>query len=745
MKRKLKKYNVGGNIGFKPPKFTDEERYLLERESRNARINPSEATQVKAYSGDTSVNTNFDVDFKKQQYKVDPLGLASGVLKGTNMTVGAIADFVNNSRNRTAENKQYYASLRDTEESDFVQNDIPMYTKYGGGIPREKALKILRDGKANGQPLSKKQKRFFAAMAFKKAMEGLDVSEAPMDMWGIMQEGGDVPEVMGLPDGMEDQAWIEAEAGEVYKQPDGQVLKISDDGDRHEDGGEYINNVEKVLEDTSTSRRDKRSRSLAITPDKMMAMFGIEVDKNLSHSEALETVSADIENKTKGIKSKLAKVLKSLDNNPNNKYAKNSLEFNVKELSKYPSKEEVFDALFNHQESLKEEMNMKQAKYGIALPKAQDGLEVLYKKANSSSATKADIEAFQKAFNSDERTKDYAKQLVSTRGSITKYGQAKGYKQDDVRQNEDGLLGETTSKYFDYFNQINKAEPVITGRNVNINMPTALTKGATNITPAAQVTEDESVDNVQQGPTPTQYSEFNEPLRWTDIMAPAAAYLSADRIPAKYNPAQFKKVDARLENVLPYLQQGQRDFNAITSMVDNSGSGQANLANVFAQKYTVDNQTRATVNDRNIQRQSAADMYNAQVADKQSVADQQARASFEQQQLLGTEAQRQQKLRSLDEMLQRVNLNRKQNREGNLLMKLFPNFDSYGNYNGNKRYFSTAGNTSTGVKGTGTNAAAQEERMRQLGIIFSQMKPAERQRLLQEYGRNDRADNRPTK
>lgn len=525
--------------------------------------------------------------------------------------------------------------------------------------------------------------------------------------FGTWQEGGEIPEVEGLPDGMEHQAWIEAEAGEVYQQPDGQILKIDEDGDRHEDGGELITNVERVLEDTSTTRRDKKSKALAITPDKMKAMFGMEVDKNLSHSEALEVVSKKLDKDTSKIKSKLNKVLKALDTMPSNKYAQNSLEFNTMELSKYPSKEEVFDMLFEHQESLKQERDMKQAKYGIQLPKAQDGLELLYQKAKTPGAKKADIEAFQKAFHADSRTKSFAQNLIDSRKNITSYGKKMGYGKGNLKMNEDGLLGETTTSYFDYFkNNVAAPAPVAApaAQPAPVEAPAApavdpmagidyglWTGGdeAPAATTSTTTTKEVKKDEEEEPLNATQYSDFNEPLSWTDIASPSAAYLSADRMPARYNPAKFSKVTARMENVLPYLQQGQRDFNAITAMVDNSGSGQANLANVFAQKYAVDNQTRGAVTDRNLQRQSQADMYNAQVSDKQSVADQQARAVFEQQQLLGMEAQRKQKLQSLDEIMKRVNLNKKQNREGDLLMKLFPNFDSYGNYNQNRRYLSS--------------------------------------------------------
>lgn len=751
MKKKCKKYQVGG-IGKPKPYILDEEgQYLANKFARDARVGRKEGDQEPLlFFKKNEIDRSFlDEKIMQTGYEDPGFGLASDILKGVNFGVGAIADVINNAKNIKQERERYFSSFERINDPSFIQNDLPIYTKFGGGFPRDKALKILRDKEVNGKPLTDKQRKFFAVMAFskKKAEYGIDTTKTKTDStayWlakdleainkgvkmapysgpGLDREqylkhidaigyqstqapqakdssknrqttstkyvikklgvGGDVEEVEGLPKEMHDQAWIEAEAGEVYKQPDGQVLKIDEDGDRHEDGGEMITNVERVLEDTSTTRKDKISKSLVVTPQDMKNMFGVVVKGNLSHSEALEVANAQVEKQTSKVKGKLKKALEALEVMPSNKYTKNSLELNTIELSKYPSKEDMFDTLFEHQESLKEEQNMKQAKYGISLPMAEDGLEILYKKANTIGASKNDILAFQKAFHSDPRTKKYAENLVANRGNITTFGKKNKYSQTDIRQNEDGLMGRTTEQYFKYFNDLKKAETIPTKRNIGPGtVPDILSRGYTTIDPSIEGNIEEDVQQPFKG---TQYSDFNEPLNATDLLAPALAFLSADRIPANYNPSSFKKVDPRLENVLPYLQQGQRDFNSISAQLDNSGSGQANAVNLFAQKYATDVNTMATVADRNLQRQSTADMYNAQVSDKQSVADQQSRAIFETQQLAGIEAQRQQKLRSLDEIFQRVNLNRKQNREGDLLMKLFPNFDSRGNYNGNQRY-----------------------------------------------------------
>ena len=742
-----------------------------------------------------------NVNFNEQ------LGIASDILKGTNFAVGTFADIFNDASNTEKERKKYISTLQTVKDPSFVQNDLPVYTKFGGGgFPRDVAFKILRDKKVGGKPLTDKQRKFFATMAFakKKAMYGEDTSDdlEMMQNGGIperyksmgfskvdtpkrtpsaakshavvikdgdayklirfgqqgvsgspkkegesesykarresfkarhskniakgktsaaywankvkWQDGGQVPEVDGLPENRKYMATIEAEAGEVYKQPDGQVLKISEDGDRHEEGGEMIANVEKVLEDTSTSRKDKKSKSLIVTPEAMEDMFGVVVNKNLSHSEALEAATKELNKKTSKIEGKLKKVLDSLKDMPTSKYANNSLEMNIQELQKYPTKENLFDTLFEHQESIKEQQDMKQAKYGIELPKAETGLDDITIKSPDKTGGRTPSGENNNNFNfTQEDINRYAKRL-GLRNDTNKNFQEDLYNYATKNNPEvidqmwklygnttQGINTKTSNSVSAFADGNPKARTMFVLGNILKTSPkedlisfspkTGYSPGIRDAAPKSKA--DLTMGNISKDSSATYNIDnkdmFNEPLNATDLLAPALSFLSADRIPANYNPASYKKIDPRLENVLPYLQQGQRDFNALTSKIDsNSGSEVGNAVNTFAQKYAIDTNTMATVADRNLQRQSSADIYNAQVSDKQSESDQRSRATFEQQQLLGMEAQRKQKLTALDEIFQRVNLNRKLNKEGDLLMKLFPNFNSQGNYNGIKRNFS---------------------------------------------------------
>jgi hypothetical protein len=66
----------------------------------------------------------------------------------------------------------------------------------------------------------------------------------------------------------------------------------------------------------------------------------------------------------------------------------------------------------------------------------------------------------------------------------------------------------------------------------------------------------------------------------------------------------------------------------------------------------------------------------------QAMMDQRSREDFERKWLGSKEADRQQKLTAWDDIYNRLALNKKLNREGNLIMKLNPAFDQYGEYNG---------------------------------------------------------------
>jgi hypothetical protein len=117
-------------------------------------------------------------------------------------------------------------------------------------------FKILRDGEVNGKKLSPKQRKFFAAMAFskgkkkQKAKYGVDVQTEEADEMLKISPNAPRHEQGGV--NVNDE--VEMETGEMFTTSEGQVSQ--------------------VLENTSTKRKDVVSASLQITPDKFGAMFG---------------------------------------------------------------------------------------------------------------------------------------------------------------------------------------------------------------------------------------------------------------------------------------------------------------------------------------------------------------------------------------------------------------------------------------------------------------------------------------
>jgi hypothetical protein len=165
------------------------------------------------------------------------------------------------------------------------------------------------------------------------------------------------------------------------------------------------------------------------------------------------------------------------------------------------------------------------------------------------------------------------------------------------------------------------------------------------------------------------------------VAGPIAGLLEG-RIPAKYNPVEYNQVRLKQLNPLPSLQAGERNYNAALDFLPQNSQGFANTANVFTQKYNTDNQTLGQYENINADKKDKESLYNANVRDRQSQADQQAREVFERKYLMSKEALRDQRAQSMDELYTRLAQNRKLNREGNLLMQLFPAFDQYGEHNG---------------------------------------------------------------
>ena len=187
-------------------------------------------------------------------------------------------------------------------------------------------------------------------------------------------------------------------------------------------------------------------------------------------------------------------------------------------------------------------------------------------------------------------------------------------------------------------------------------------------------------------------SRFNEPLRWFDVASPINAYLaSLERLPEKYNPAEFNQLRFKLQDPTAALNQNQADFNAASKSINNSGAGagsqMANIANLVASKYSANNQVLGNTENQNAQIKNNEITYNTQVRDKQSVSDQQSRELFEQKVLTSKAKQQEQKLTALDSLFKTIAENRALNRNGNLIMKFSNAFDQFGDFNGYQHRF----------------------------------------------------------
>lgn len=784
MKKKLSKYQIAG----KYPRATLDD--IVQT------YNPSEQFLNKDYLNQKQVDPNSqplnlpEVRRKNvMNWDVSPTFQAlNAIAFGT----GAVAGTINEYKNRNEERRKYIQALQNPyDTNDAVQNDLPMYTKYGGSLDKypfgggpltsEGAKEILKDGTIRGKKITDKQRRYFGYIAgggTPHAKYGVEINPehkgeltrkaknagmSPLEFASHVmankdkydtetikqanfahnfnkQYGGDLQETGGLPN--RKGATIEAEGGEVYQQPDGNVIKISDSAPSHEQGGVPINNVERVLEDTSTTRKDEESQALRLTPLQVKTLFGIKPKKSLSHSETLEFANNDMENKRKSAFRKFNQTLETLDENSNDKYASNSLDMNSDYISKLPKKEDAFEILFNHQENIKQEMDIKngKAKYGIDLSKAAYGygdgnLPITLRNPdkgggrtptgrnnNDYNFNGPQLEAMAKQFglrydnNKNFQSDLYDKILTLPdgqkiidqmwKGDATMKGFGNTNQGARLKQNMNKAAfvdGDPKARTMFLAGKLSEYDP---NPIPDIKIPSL------NLPPDNDVltppVEDKTAPTIPATPSSpqqpftlkkTEPSTFNEPMHWEDIAGEMLGLLDNGRIPTTLNPVEFNKVTPKLVNPLPALQSGQRDFNAIASKLPSTGAGMSNVANLFSQKYSTDNQVIGQYDNTNNQIENQARYYNAGVSDRQSGADAQARDTFERKQLGSMEAQRQQKMTYLDSIFSKIAQNRALNRNGNLIQQLAPNFNSYGQFNGNQRYFTT--NTDSSPAGAG--------------------------------------------
>lgn len=614
-------------------------------------------------------------------------------INGAAIGVTALAQSVNSNRDFRNEQRKYYEELNQpVEGNNFVENNLPAYMRTGGKwIPHN--LKKGRCDNPGDEECPKGSPQYNLAMTFKKH-HGFHKEEY----------GGQV----------------EAEKGEVFTDTSGDIMKISDNAPSHEQGGVPLTDVNRVLENTSTRRDDKTSRDLKIGKKEFQAMFGFESNRPVSHAKALELADAYFAKDRGKYNKEINRGLDRLNENRDDVYANNSVRLNIQNTSTVPSKEDLFDFLFNHQEMSKGMTEQQpQAKYGYD---PNDPYESSKTKAGRTTPTGrsnlfdygslADVNRKWKQIaginganmsNEEFQSRIYDWYLENDPGGLKRmwqsYGNTAKGKAEGIQANFKNPSSDDLKKLKDAYvdgklGARTLVPPTDTPGIVKTSKPTELTPPTIgNGTPSYGVvppTGQQSPDNPGISLRPPQKSsKFNEPLNWYDLAGPLMTLTSAERIPAKYNPVKFNEVRLKLQNPEPSLAAGQRQYNQAASLLPD---GAPNVADLFSAKYNADNQVLGNYENVNSQIKNQETMYNAQVKDKQSVADAQSRQTFEQQMLGSKEAERQQKLSAFDDLFTRIALNRKLNREGNLLMQLFPNYDQYGEYNGNQRYF-TSGTT----------------------------------------------------
>lgn len=424
----------------------------------------------------------------------------------------------------------------------------------------------------------------------------------------------------------------ELEAGEIYESTEGTINKVDDDANWHEDGGEIVDDAVRILEDTSDKRKDIDSRLLKLTPEEIEEATGVKVKKPMTHSKAYEAVTNHYAKRVKKIESKIKKNVKAVEG-WGDQYSKNSMDVNIQALEAIPSDKEVFDVLFDMQESKKLEQGIGKYKCGgkNKMRKGQTGLN------------------------------NYSVGMVTNNGEQSKL-----------------------DKFLEDFRLSRHAR-------------TAAQTAAPPTTPPQQVSPTDEAKRMIGQYINANKQKFKEPLQWYDTIMPVKGMLdSRRRYPVQYFGTESTQVTPRLISDAPMLDQGNYDYNAALSMISDDPSSQANIANLYSQKYRLNNQTRGAVQNQNQAILSQADMAEAMRRNQQSVNDVNARKAFDDELQTSLAMQQAQFNTSLGSLATRYAQNAKFNRDGQLITNMFRYFDRYGNKNDEQYNFNRATNPIAG-------------------------------------------------
>jgi hypothetical protein len=218
------------------------------------------------------------------------------------------------------------------------------------------------------------------------------------------------------------------------------IAKIPDQAPVHEDGGVNVNNVAeleqgevytedasgnpvRVLEDTSDKRADNESKSLKITPEEAEQLINFKPKRSITHSRLFEEASKYYDKKFKSLEKKVGKNLEYIRLKNGGSYAQNAFEENLKMLQQLPTAQQIFDAIYSHQQEAKRKYsieNKDEMKYG-GLPKYQNGT------AKYIGPNGEVIQVGDKVYDDDSVLTQYAANEYLKNGVIKPYNNTSGY------------------------------------------------------------------------------------------------------------------------------------------------------------------------------------------------------------------------------------------------------------------------------------------------------------------------------
>ena len=513
---------------------------------------------------------------------------------------------------------------------------------------------------------------------------------------------------------------VEAEGGEVFDNG-GDILKIKDGAATHEEGGVDIY-ADRVLENTSTQRKDAMSKALKLSKDQVSTMSGFKAKRPMSHSDAYEFEAK----KTSEMQEKILKAInKTVQSKTLDKYAIEAANLNVElGLAKIPSENVIFDKYFDSQETIKEDMGFYDGKVEAKYGKAQEGVDNTnpYKKGKTKTPTgknsnfpgnKEDWMGYKgiwednlgKSYSDDYggvydlQYDAYTWSLENDPGAIrnmwkeyglNKKAEQNGVKYDTTNLTDDQLLA-LRNEYVDGLSGARMLQPAFDNSRIGPIDPLK-PRQAPGLTVAPQATPGivapttppatPSASPLVQAAKKVQ-GEFNQPLEWYDTIGPNMQILNAlRRDPELYNPVNIADVKLQQQDVRPALNNSQAEYNAAIEGTGNDSIGAAQRAQMFSNKLRSDNQTIGQYENANKSTQNQETQYNASARDRQEMANAQSRESFYTKVLQGRAKQEEQLLTGIDALAKTYAENRAFNRNANLLMKLAPNFNEKAEYNG---------------------------------------------------------------